>query len=1089
MKALQFRLVSLTLLLPLSLTPLAMAKSTEPGHDEEREIYERLNWFYGDRGLMRNQPVAGATKFRLLRNQAVLETQQRVAAQAATDSLLAMWTSIGPAPIGPSTGSGPATGRVTSLAIDPTNTNIMYLGGAAGGVWKTLNGGTSWTPIFDSVGTQAIGAVAIAPYNHDEIWVGTGDFNGDTTYGYHGMGVFRSTDAGSTWQDRTGSGATAMPGTQVSSVILHPTNPSIVIVGVSGIQSGDSVLEGGIFYSSDAGATWTQVHDRTSHEIVRDPTNANILYGARRGTSSPDFGVVKSTDGGQTWVDSAVGITATGSRSELAISPSNPQVIYHLGAHQGSARLYRSVDGAATWTLMNGNACDGQCGYNLGIKVALNDPNTIYTGSLVPYKSTNGGTTLSAISGYGQKLHPDEQVIVTHPTDPNTIFIGTDGGLWKTTNGGTTFINLNGNMSLTQFYDVAVHPTTDAIVLGGSQDNSNERYAGSLNWSYAGFNGDGMQNAINPVSTNIWYIGTYPQGNGRPDVKRTVTAPVGPWTRITNSITEAAPWVTPFILDPTQPNTIYVGAKNLWRSTDTGTTFTQLSTSFAGFCRTIAVAPSNNQVIYAGSGTSQVYRSTDYGANWDDVTGTLPGRAVVDLEVHPNDALHVYVAKPNYSTPGLWVSTTGGGGNSWTPITNGLPQVPVNAIEVVENPFRIYVGTDVGVFVSYSDSGPFIPDMNGMALGAVISDLHYNKNTNTLTAGTYGRGAWQKDATPSNSWNVTVGKGASWQTGYDARVNAYRVDGSAISGLDITPYTGSTHGVNTAGADLTGDSVAEVLTGQGPGPNYLPIGKGYTNSGAAVAGVDFSAYGGAGYGLNVHAGDIDADGFDEILTGPGEGAVYGPQVRGWNYDNSGTTPASMGKVNFYAYGTLKYGVNVAGATTDADANFDEILTGAGPGAVFGPHVRGWNFDGGSITTISKINFFAYSTLKYGVNVGRGEVDRDGFQEIITGAGPGNVFGSQVRAFNVDGGQATSIAKINFFGYGTGTFGINVTSDDLDGDAFDEIAVGQGPDATVGAVLKGFNFDGATITEITAMNKTVWPGINYGVSVGSGAFGY
>ncbi|MFN7973093.1 MAG: Ig domain-containing protein [Acidobacteriota bacterium] len=237
---------------------------------------------------------------------------------------------------------------------------------------------------------------------------------------------------------------------------------------------------------------------------------------------------------------------------------------------------------------------------------------------------------------------------------------------------------------------------------------------------------------------------------------------------------------------------------------------------------------------------------------------------------------------------------------------------------------------------------------------------------------------------------------------------------------------------------LTIDQRVDYLIGQGLGqPNDNRV-RVFTQSGAATA-VDFLAYNAGAWGTNVMGGDVSATVDDQILTGPGPGDTLGPQVRGFRRDGT-----SMGKINFYAYGTLKYGVNVGVEPVDADA-FDEILSGPGPGAVFGPHVRGWNFDGATIGTIAKISYFAYGTLKYGVNVEGGDVDGDGYAEIVTGPGPGQVFGPQVRGWNFDGASIGSIAKINFNAFTPPQYGANVASASVDADAYAEIAVAPGPD--------------------------------------------
>ncbi len=269
------------------------------------------------------------------------------------------------------------------------------------------------------------------------------------------------------------------------------------------------------------------------------------------------------------------------------------------------------------------------------------------------------------------------------------------------------------------------------------------------------------------------------------------------------------------------------------------------------------------------------------------------------------------------------------------------------------------------------------------------------------------------------------------------------------------------HGVNVACGDLDGDGTAEVVTGPGPGPVFGPHVRGWELDGTPLAGVNYIAYGTLKYGVNVACGDIDGDGFDEIVTGAGPGAVFGPHVRGWNYDGSASTTA-LPEVSFFAYGTLKYGVNVACGDLDGDG-FDEIVSGAGPGAVFGPHVRAWNWDGdGSVIPIQGISYFAYGTLKWGVNVACGDLDGDGMDEIVTGPGPGSIFGAHVRGWNSDGGPATPIPGINFFAY-TSNHGCAMGAGDIDGDDIDEILTMPGPGPEMNAHLRAWNANGGSVT--------------------------
>jgi hypothetical protein len=290
------------------------------------------------------------------------------------------------------------------------------------------------------------------------------------------------------------------------------------------------------------------------------------------------------------------------------------------------------------------------------------------------------------------------------------------------------------------------------------------------------------------------------------------------------------------------------------------------------------------------------------------------------------------------------------------------------------------------------------------------------------------------------------------------------------------------YGLNVATGDIDADGVEEIVCGYGADPAAPPEFYAYRLNGYGIYGTQQLAYGVEKYGVNVACGDIDGDGYDEIITGPGPGPPFGPQVRGWNFDNN--TTAAIAGVNFFAYGTLKWGVNVACGDIDGDG-YDEIVTGAGPGAVFGPHVRAWNYDNsGTVTSIGAVSYLAYGTPKWGVNVACGDIDSDGIDEIVTGAGPGAIYGPHVRGWNYDGGTLGAMTDVSFLAYGTNKFGVNVTCGDVDNDGVDEIVTGAGPGQVFGAHVRGWNYDGGTLTPISTISFFAYDSdtVRYGANV-------
>ncbi len=271
----------------------------------------------------------------------------------------------------------------------------------------------------------------------------------------------------------------------------------------------------------------------------------------------------------------------------------------------------------------------------------------------------------------------------------------------------------------------------------------------------------------------------------------------------------------------------------------------------------------------------------------------------------------------------------------------------------------------------------------------------------------------------------------------------------------------------------------------GPGPSELnpPLVRVMSQGDIPLPIREFAAYGASSYGVNVACGDPDGDLALEIITGPGPGDIYGPHVRGFESDS---TPIQ--DLNFMAYGTLKFGVNVALGDLDGNGR-DEIITGAGPGDVFGPHVRAFSYTPGSgVSSLSGVNFFAYSTLKWGVNLTAGDIDGDGFDEIVTGPGPGAVFGPHVRGWNVDGGTAEVIHNMGFMAYGTWKYGVNVCCADVNGDGVDEMITSPGPSSQFGAHIRGWRWDGQETTAMPNFSFFAWDPAEarYGARVGKAA---
>jgi len=498
----------------------------------------RQEWFYQQRAypqkhippgarikaLKRLRQMESAQRSRQIKEQAAATTSTATssATQAATLSSTS-WTLIGPQPTSTNSPLSSVSGHVSALALDPTNSNIVYLGGEEGGVWKTIDGGTSWIPLTDNQLSLAVGSMAIDPQNPQTIYVGTE------------AGVLKSTNGGSAWTQLAGpfAGPFASPspycgGAYINSIAVDPGNSQIILAGALFLCKTGS----GIYRSTDGGTNWTLVLGTAQSPqlitgVVFDPTNGNNVYAAVSSTSySSQGGIWKSTNGGLTWtLDNGSGATAfPGSSSgwiSLAIAPSSPMTLYAGAASLASKGalllgVYKTTDGGANWTQLTSAPpyCSPQggslqCTYDNVVAVSPTDPNIVllggseapsstgYAGTL--YLSGDGGTTWTDVTtdSSGNAIHPDMHS-VAFSADGSTIFAGNDGGVWSTslsTTGAGTWADLNQPLALTQFYPgMSIDPTNPDKAFAGSQDNGIQEYSGSLTWRFVGC-GDGAHTA------------------------------------------------------------------------------------------------------------------------------------------------------------------------------------------------------------------------------------------------------------------------------------------------------------------------------------------------------------------------------------------------------------------------------------------------------------------------------------------------------------------------------------------------------------------------------------------------------------------
>lgn len=729
------RFAASCLLLAIASPALAVPRDKAGGEREESwQIEQRQQWFEHTRGLRRTPDA------QRLRAEAVLALQrQRRIVQARHVAGGEVWQELGPSSMEMGEWAmGLVAGRLNAITPHPTDDRTVYVGAAAGGVWKTTDGGLRWTPLFDDVGTLPIGAITLDPADPDVVWVGTGDKNGGGCgASYFGQGIYLSEDGGHTWAARNGSGAGRMPLSVVNAVAVQPGNGDVILAGgAGGCDANGNLTNPGVFRSTDRGLTWNQVLGGEVEDFVFVPGSTTVYTGLI------GFGVYKSVDGGATWTNAGTGLSIIGPRMRLAMAPSDSRVLYAYGGN----RLFRSTDGGTTWERRNSSACEGQCTYNQTLAVHPTDPDTVLVGSIRVARSTDGGATLAPLTnewGTSQLVHQDTHVVRYSLNDPQRFWIGSDGGIWRTDNGGISFADMNSNLNITQFYDIAVHPQDPNVLLGGAQDNSSSMRRTSLVWKLGFGSGDGFMNAFDETDPSIQFQTSYPY-NGYPTIARSVAGSdfsVMPTTGMNR--TSRFPWVTPLA---TAGNFLFAASDVLYRTTTLGNAWTPVSPNVGSSASVVTPLRQGSMTpTWIGTEGGRLYRSADAGVPapvFDDVTGDYPGGRVSDIAIDPLDPQRVFATRQTFGTAHLYRTTSGG--TTWTAVGNGLPVVPANSVAI--DPLdtgRVFVGTDIGVYESTDGGDNFAAFSSGLPLGVIVNDLEISAAPHVLTAGTYSRGAWR----------------------------------------------------------------------------------------------------------------------------------------------------------------------------------------------------------------------------------------------------------------------------------------------------------------------------------------------------------
>lgn len=754
-------------------------------------------------------------------------------------------------------------GRINCIAFHPSNANTYYVGVAQGGLWKTTNNGSSWTPLTDNLPITRISDIVIDPADpNNTMYISVCDFeyigfglylNGRKRNTHYGLGVYKTTDGGLTWNP-TGLTFQLTQGdaSLIRKIVIDPTNSNnLLACGVTGM-----------YRSTDAGATWTNVNNGLFWDMVRDPVTPNTIYAATGwvlNSNDGSAGILKSTDFGQTWTTLPTGIPATGSvqRIILAVAPSDPNYVYALSVdtQSGLYGIYKSTNAGASWNFINpslnileagdGSNGGGQGTYDCGFMVNPTNRNVLYTGGINLWGSSDGGNTFNPAShwtlSYGPTLHGDIHYIAANPVNGN-IFVCSDGGVYYTTNyitqtwtqanngnpWPTQWTHISNGMQITSFYRISSSRNSTGRLSAGAQDNATFYFDNNA-WSTI-FGGDGMDTYLDPIDDDLIF-GSSQYGNFylSPDDGFS-TFGLG-----ANVNFEAGEWTSPIVADYNNYGTIYCGFENVTATTDNGNSWNAISSfPYLGNpqeVNAIAVSNSNSNVIYAAKRVhyeyglpSILYKTINGGASWTNVTAGLPDSLYfTSVEISETDPLTAYVTMAGFSGADKVYRTTNGG-TSWQNITYNLPNIPVNCVKYIPSANAVMIATDLGIYLLDAPNNTWVLRSQGLP-NVICSDIEFNVPLNKIYVCTFGRGIWATDLDVFTNLNspATMHSGISLFPSPNNGTFSIALDDASAQdeklNLDIIDINGKI--VQTA--VLTGQTRYELHYNLAPGMYYAKI--------------------------------------------------------------------------------------------------------------------------------------------------------------------------------------------------------------------------------------------------------------------------
>jgi photosystem II stability/assembly factor-like uncharacterized protein/PKD repeat protein len=698
------------------------------------------------------------------------------------------WSVIGPVNL-PTGGSSVAgLGRINALEFHPTNPDIFYVGAPSGGMWITEDGGDTWTTTTDNLPSIGVSAIAVSRENPNHIYIGTGDRDADDA---PGVGVFKSVDGGHTWMHKN----EGMGNRIVNDMRINPRNANTIIAGTSG----------GIYISHNAGETWTNAINGDFWDIEYKPGDTSIVYGAYGGS------FYRSLDGGNSW--QGVGLPLGSSRTAIAVTPANPNLVYGvLSSNNGFAGFVKSYNSGESFELQStepnilgrdwaGNDNVSQAWYDLCMAADPNDENKVYVGGINVWSSADGGQTWDIEGHWTTNIHADQHIMEYSPLN-GKLYVGNDGGIYEKGSGKDTWIDHSSGLAISQMYKIGQAKQSPNLVMAGYQDCGTSTFTGS-GWLQS-IGGDGFECLIDHTNSDIRYGELYYGKILRTKYGNSgygVIAPPSLYNSSTGDYTGL--WSTPYAINEFDPEYFYAGYDNLWRADymQSGNNATYVGwenitngINVPGMIKLVEASSADENTFWFATEGKNIYVSTDVNSanpTWTLVSG-YAGAEITDLEAHPRDKNTLYAVFSNtvYKTTDL--------GATWENITGNLPEVSYTSIVFDKQTEEgIYVGSDMGIFYkdNYTNGWQYFAKDFPVAAFVTELEIYYNDATpseSRIRAGTYGRGLWESPLYRNGYANdiriesVNIPQSASVDDLYTPEVTVMNMGAVAVTSFDVT---------------------------------------------------------------------------------------------------------------------------------------------------------------------------------------------------------------------------------------------------------------------------------------------------------------